>query len=142
MDWFLYDRNLRYERVNCDTGNVPIDIYVLNNGIAWIRSESWSKLIKIPEKLHWRRDDVFIINFEQISQPVTCNMWFCNLHLTVVKRWWRQAFVKVLSLPKVCTILTWFLYIIKSCNFSPFLRTCICFNSQRQKIYLQNYKNC
>ena len=35
------------------------------------RCEIWSKLtIKIPERRHWRRSEIFIVNFEHISHLV------------------------------------------------------------------------
>ena len=47
-----------------------------------------------------------------------------------------QEVVKVFWLPKVSTTCIYFLHIIENCNFSPFLRTCICFISQGQEILL------
>ena len=48
-----------------------IYILKLNNKITKARCEIYFKLtIKIPERHHWRRPGVFIINFEHISHLV------------------------------------------------------------------------
>ena len=49
---------------------IPAGIYMLkvNNRNTGTRCEICSKLtIKIPERRHWRRSGVFIVNFEHIS---------------------------------------------------------------------------
>ena len=51
----------------------PAGIYLLkvNNGSTRTRCEICSKLtIKIPERRHWRRSGIFIVNFEHISHLV------------------------------------------------------------------------
>ena len=51
----------------------PIGIHLLkiNNRNTRTRCEICSKLtIKTPERRHWRRSGVFIVNFEHISDPV------------------------------------------------------------------------
>ena len=48
----------------------PVGIYMLkvNNGNTRTRCEICSKLtIKTPERRHWRRFGVFIVNFEQVN---------------------------------------------------------------------------
>ena len=55
------------------TANIPIGIYRLkvNNSNTRKRCEICSKLtIKTPERRHWCRSGVFIVNFEQISHLV------------------------------------------------------------------------
>ena len=50
-----------------------VRIYLLkvNNRNSRKRCEKYSKLtIKIPERHHWRRSGVFIVNFERISHLV------------------------------------------------------------------------
>ena len=69
----------------------PAGVYLLkvNNKNTRTTCEICSKLlIKTPERLHWRRSGVFIVNFEQISHIV---IWFllfkCRLsviHLTAL----------------------------------------------------------
>ena len=52
---------------------VPAGNYMfkVNNRNARTRCEICSKLtIKTPERRHWRRSDVFIVNFEHISHLV------------------------------------------------------------------------
>ena len=52
-------------------GNIPAGIYLLkvNNRNTRASSEICSKLtIKTPVRRQWRRSDVFIVNFEHISQ--------------------------------------------------------------------------
>ena len=52
---------------------IPAGIHLLkvNNRNNRTRSEIRSKLaIKTPERRHWRRSGVFIVNFEHISQLV------------------------------------------------------------------------
>ena len=45
-----------------------IYLSIVNNRNTRKRCEIYSKLtIKIPERRHWRRSDVFIVNFEHIS---------------------------------------------------------------------------
>ena len=90
---------------NCDIEAGPVEIYLFNN-------ETIEQGVKSGQS-HWSRSDVFITNFGQISQLVlvillltlerkiliwwfyyfffllllelvTCNMWFCNLHLPFV----------------------------------------------------------
>ena len=54
-------------------GSIPTGIYLLkvNNRNTKTRSEICSKLtIKIPERRHWRRSGIFIVNFEHISHLV------------------------------------------------------------------------
>ena len=49
---------------------IPAGIYLLevNNGNTRTRCEICSKLrINTPERRHWRRSGVFIVNFEHIS---------------------------------------------------------------------------
>ena len=51
----------------------PVGIYLLkvNNRNTRTRCEICSKLtIKTPERRHWRRSGVFIVNFEHISHLV------------------------------------------------------------------------
>ena len=53
--------------------NFPAGIYMfkVNNGNSRTRCERCSKLtIKTPERRHWRRSGVLIVNFEHISQLV------------------------------------------------------------------------
>ena len=46
-------------------------MFKVNNRNTRTRCEICSKLaIKIPERRHWLRSDVFIVNFEHISQLV------------------------------------------------------------------------
>ena len=75
IDWFLYDRDLHHERANCDIWTGPVNIYVLNNGTTAARSEIWPKLIKVSEKRYWRRNYVFIINFEPYALNRFHNSW-------------------------------------------------------------------
>ena len=52
---------------------VPVGIYLFkfNKRNTRKRCEICSKLIiKTPERRHWRRSSVFIVNFEHISHPV------------------------------------------------------------------------
>ena len=54
-------------------GVYPAGIYLLkvNNRNTRIRCEICPKLtIKIPERRHWRRYGIFIVNFEHISRFV------------------------------------------------------------------------
>ena len=51
----------------------PAGIYLLkvNNRNTGIRCEICSKLtVKIPERRHWRRSGIFIINFDHVSHRV------------------------------------------------------------------------
>ena len=55
------------------TCNIPAGIYLLkvNNRNTRTRCEICSKLtINTPERRHWRRSGVFIVNFEHISHLV------------------------------------------------------------------------
>ena len=46
-------------------------MFKINNTNTRARYEICSKLtIKIPERRHWRRSGIFIVNFEHISQLV------------------------------------------------------------------------
>ena len=46
-------------------------MFKVNNGNARTRCEIYSKLtIKTPERRHWRRSGVFIVNFEYISHLI------------------------------------------------------------------------
>ena len=59
--------------VNAKGQDVPVGIYLLkvNNRNIRRRCEICLKLtIKTPERLHWRRSGVFIVNFEHVSQLV------------------------------------------------------------------------
>ena len=82
MDWFLYDRGLRHERVNfgeykksiglkwVNVRETPTGIYLLkvNNRNSRLSYEICSKLtMKTPERHHWGRSGIFIVNFEHIS---------------------------------------------------------------------------
>ena len=45
-----------------------------------------SKLkIKTPERRHWRRTDVFIVNFEHISHLVLRASWWCIIDKILVQ---------------------------------------------------------
>ena len=87
IDWSLYDSGLRHERVNryiqnkIDTtawANIHHNdslagnyMFKVNNRNTRIRFEISSKLtIKIPERRHWHRSGIFIINFKHISHLV------------------------------------------------------------------------
>ena len=53
--------------------STPVGIYMfkVNNRNTRTKCEICSKLtIKTPERCHWRRSDVFIVNFEHISHLV------------------------------------------------------------------------
>ena len=54
-------------------GDIPVGIYLfkVNNRNARTRCEICAKLtIKTPERRHWRRSGVFIVNFEHMSHLV------------------------------------------------------------------------
>ena len=57
----------------CEISAFPVGIYMfkVNNRNSITRCEICSKLtIKTPERRHWRRSGVFIVNFEHISHLV------------------------------------------------------------------------
>ena len=57
----------------CLAGSYPAGVYLLkaNNRNTRTRCEICSKLtINAPERRHWRRSGVFIVNFEHISHLV------------------------------------------------------------------------
>ena len=45
----------------------PIYLFKVNDGNTRTLREIWLKLIKIPERLHWRRSGFFMVNFIEIS---------------------------------------------------------------------------
>ena len=59
MDWFLYDNGLRHERVKVNYENTRTTYEICSE-----------LTIKTPERRHWRRFGVFIVNFEHISYIV------------------------------------------------------------------------
>ena len=64
-----YSRNLKTVEVS----PIPVGIYLLkvNNRNTRTRCKICSELtIKTPERRHWRRSGVFIVNFEHISHLV------------------------------------------------------------------------
>ena len=67
-----YSRKKSYLR--CLTGyRMPVGIYLLKVNIrnTRIKCEICSNLtIKTPERRHWRRSGIFIVNFEHISHLV------------------------------------------------------------------------
>ena len=80
MDWFLYDRDFRHGRFNPLHTIAPIyfkaypaSIYLfkVNNRNAGTTCGTCSKLtMKTPERRHFCRSCVFIVNFEHISHLV------------------------------------------------------------------------
>ena len=81
MDWFLYDKDFRHERVkwrkamfpcftqDCDN-LIPTGSYLftVNNRTIWAMCEICSiSTIRTPERRHLPYSGAFIINFEQIS---------------------------------------------------------------------------
>ena len=65
------------------SGNYPAGIYLLKvyNRNTQTRCEVCSKLtIKIPERRHWRRSGIVIVNFEHISHLVLVFLLF-TLHM-------------------------------------------------------------
>ena len=62
-------RNRFVEEIDCyPAGNY---IFKVNNRNTKTKCEICSKLtIKIPERRHWRRSGIFIVNFEHISYLV------------------------------------------------------------------------
>ena len=71
--------------------------------------------------------------FYTLFQLAMCSMCFYNFHLTFTKRWW---WLDRLAIRQWC-----FGYqkISTTCKFFLFLRTCICLNSQRQKMIVWVY---
>ena len=68
--------------VAVETAINPVSIYLFkfNNRNTRPRCEICSKLtIKTPERRHWRRSGVFIVNFEYISHLA---LWFLFLTLS------------------------------------------------------------
>ena len=62
-------RNERFK--HCATSTVGIHLLKANNKNTRTRCEMCSKLtIKTPERRHWRRSGVFIVNFEHNSHLV------------------------------------------------------------------------
>ena len=57
--------------IQCDVPPAGIYLFKVNNRNTRTRCEICSKLtIKTPERRHWRRSGVFIVNFEHISHLV------------------------------------------------------------------------
>ena len=95
----------------------PACIYLLkvNNRNSETICEICSKLtIKKPERRHWRRSGVFIVDFEHMSHLALMFLfliWTCNCRLVVTLRkcqyhWykpWKKVLTYCLHLPPVST---------------------------------------
>ena len=91
VDWFLYDNGLCHERIKYFLQNSSrrqllkwISLLLnVNNRNAKTRCEICSELIvKTPERHHWRRSGVFIVNFVHISHLVIVFLWLTlNIYL-------------------------------------------------------------
>ena len=53
-----------------ERGTHPADIYLLKVNNRNTKTRCSKLTIKIPERRHWRRPGVFIVNFEDISHLV------------------------------------------------------------------------
>ena len=71
LDEFINDICSLLKEVSSNMNPVGIYMLKLNNKNTRTRCEICSKLtIKIPERRHWRRSGVFIVNFGHISHLV------------------------------------------------------------------------
>ena len=100
-----------------DRYTFPASIYLfkINNGNNRKRCEICSKLtIKKPERCHWRRSGVFIVNNENISHlflvfrlfTLQFVYWFIFLHKNTITDW-EQKVSTVFFFQKIRQLLTW-----------------------------------